>query len=136
MQAVGSIREVGFCRNTIQATITDEDGKDVTNLYDITLNTGLLTITPRRLTVRTHDITRPYYDPPIQDDWSLVGGTLLEGDELRIVTRQQNNTGYDEEIGTFDNTESYYEIHNSKNYKDKTGCYQISFLYGTLVLTD
>lgn len=136
MQAVGRVQEVGFCKNTIQVSITDQDGMDVTELYDITLNTGLLTVIPRRLTVQTMDVTRPYYDKAIEDDWSLVGGTLLEGDELKVSTRQQSTYEYDEEIGTFDNTVLYYEIYNSKTHKNKTACYQISFQYGTLVLTE
>lgn len=137
IRAVGSIQEVGFCRNNIQAIIVDEKGMDVTDLYDITYNTGLLTVTPRRLTVQTLDITRPYYANAIGNDWVLVGGSLLEGDELSVTTLQSSNNGlYYGEIGTFDNTVLYYEITNKSDHKSIAGCYQISFLYGTLVLTE
>ncbi len=137
MRAVGSIQEVGFCRNTIQAVIVDETGMDVTELYDITYNMGLLTITPRRLTVQTLDITRPYYSRPVEGDWTIVGGSLLEGDELSITTLQSTEDSYyDGEIGTFDNTVLYYDIYNNKDHMSRSGCYQISFRFGKLVMTE
>jgi uncharacterized protein YnzC (UPF0291/DUF896 family) len=137
MRAVGTIQEVGFSRNTIQAVIVDEKGMDVTELYDITYNMGLLTITPRRLTVQTLDITRPYYSRPVDGDWTIVGGSLLEGDQLSVETLQHSQSSYyDGEIGTFDNTVLYYDIFNSKDNKSRSGCYQISFRFGKLVMTE
>ncbi len=137
MRAIGSIQEVGFSRNTIQATITDADGMDVSDLYDITYNTGLLTITPRRLTIQTMDVTRPYYAKAIADDWMLIGGSLLEGDELSVKTIQNSEDAlYSDEIGTFDNSVVYYDIINKNDYMNRSGCYQIAFLYGTLILTE
>ncbi|MBR6365600.1 MAG: hypothetical protein IKS10_05845 [Lachnospiraceae bacterium] len=136
MKAIGSIQEVGFCRNTIQAVIVDADGMDVTKLYDIQYNMGLLTINPRRLTIRTLDVTRPYYDSAVENDWSLVGGSLLAGDVLSVTTLQKSSSEYDEEVGTFDNSVLYYDIVNERDNKSRTGCYQISFQYGTLVLTE
>lgn len=137
LRAVGSIQAVGFCRNTIQAVVVDENGMDVTELYDITYNTGLLTITPRRLTIQTLDITRPYYSRAIENDWMLVGGSLLEGDELSVMTLQMSNEAlYYEEIGSFDNTVLYYDIINKNDQKSRAGCYQIAFRYGTLLLTE
>ena len=137
MKAIGSIQEVGFSRNTIQATIVNADGMDVTDLYDITLNTGLLTVMPRRLTIQTMDITRPYYAVSLENDWMLIGGSLLEGDELSVTTLQSSDMmKYSGEIGTFDNTVLYYDITNSEDHSSRTGCYQIAFQYGTLILTE
>ena len=137
MRASGVIQEVGFSRNTIQATIVNADGMDVTDLYDITYETGLLTITPRRLTVQTKNITRPYYSRPVADDWVLVGGSLLDGDELSVSTLQTSDaSNYEGEIGTFDNTVLFYDIINTNDNKSRAGCYQVAFQYGTLILTE
>lgn len=136
MQAIGVVKEVGFSENTIQAKVLDSDGKDVTSLYDITYNTGLLTVTPRRLTIQTMDVTRPYYEKPIEDDWALVGGSLLDGDVLEVMTFQSYVNGYEDQVGTFDNTVLHYYIRDAQGYSSKTGCYQVSFQYGKVILTE
>ena len=67
----------------------------------------------------------------------LIGGSLLEGDELSVKTIQNSEDAlYSDEIGTFDNSVVYYDIINKNDYMNRSGCYQIAFLYGTLILTE
>ena len=134
MSTSGSLWRVGLCNNKITAKITDENGLDVPNLYDITYDTGILSITPRKLVIQTLDVTRPYYDDAIAKDWTLVAGELLPDEVLNVSTRQQSSfNGYD--VGTFDNTVNYYSIRNNA-YDDVSDCYQVSFRYGRLSITE
>ena len=133
MHATGSIWQVGLCRNEISVKITDDFGEDVTKMYNISFDPGLLTVTPRKLVIQTLDVTRPYSDTPIQDDWVLVAGELVNGDVLSVMTQQQSQ--YNDGTGMFDNTVSYYTV-RSGSYYDVSNCYQVSCRYGRLILTE
>ncbi len=133
MHATGSIWQVGLCRNEISVKITDDFGEDVTKMYSISFDPGLLTVTPRKLVIQTLDVTRPYSDTPIQDDWVLVAGELVNGDVLSVMTQQQSQ--YNDGTGMFDNTVSYYTV-RSGSYYDVSNCYQVSCRYGRLILTE
>lgn len=133
MSTTGSIWQVGLCRNEIVVKITDQFGEDVTNMYNITYDPGILTVTPRKLVIQTSDVTRSIDDDAVMDDWALIAGELVSGDSLDVVTRQQST--YSLNTGSYDNTISYYTIRND-SYRDVSNCYQVSYYYGRLILTE
>ena len=129
----GSITLAGICNNTIRFEIYDADGTNVTELYKIDYELGLLTVTPRKLYIRTKDIVRPYYDTVIRNDWEMVSGELLPGDTLEVLTSQQLS-GYSDP-GTYDNTVYSYTLRNEDRW-DISDCYAIFCQPGVYVLTD
>ena len=133
MHATGSIWQVGLCKNEITATITNAAGEDVTKMYSIVYNPGILTVTPRKLVIQTLDVTRSIDDEVLDDDWVLAAGELVDGDLLNVRTKQQAK--YYEVVGMFDNTVDYYTV-RSDSYQDVSNCYQVSFRYGKLILTE
>ncbi|MBO4652999.1 MAG: hypothetical protein J5649_06765 [Lachnospiraceae bacterium] len=129
----GSLTLAGISNNTIRFEIYDAAGTNITDLYKIDYELGLLTVTPRKLVVRTKDVVRPYYDTVIKNDWELVAGELLPGDTLEVLTMQQLSGYYDP--GTYDNTVYSYTLRN-QNYWDISDCYAIYCQTGVYVLTE
>lgn len=130
---LGSITMAGLCNNNVRLKIVDSSGGEVTDLYMINYELGTLTITPRKLYIRTNDVTRPYYDVPVPNDWEFLSGNLLEGDKLTVVTDQQVQR--ESRPGTYDNLVYGYTLKNADGW-DVSDCYQVFAQYGVYILTD
>lgn len=134
MTATGTITTVGQCANIVSFSIVDEDGTDVTNRYDIIVNPGLLSVTPRTLVIRTHDVRRGLYSNPVTDDWELVEGELAPGDTLSIKTKQQYDRA--SEPGSWENSTVRVSVESSGTAGDLSNCYRIIGQYGRYEITE
>ncbi|MBB1499083.1 MBG domain-containing protein [Paracoccus sp. MC1862] len=80
-------------------------GGDVTTNYNITYETGALTITPRPITllgiaVGARDSESVYGETPVLD-WRLISGTLVQGDEITSVRLTSPGTAFKSRVGTY-----------------------------------
>ncbi|MBQ6660622.1 MAG: hypothetical protein IJM57_04245 [Lachnospiraceae bacterium] len=131
--SLGTITTVGIVSNRIEVKICDENGEDVTNLYEVIDQPGELIVMPRYLILQTLDVTRPYYETPYAEDWKIIGGELADGDKLTVSTAQ--GAGIYWEPGTYENTVAFSKIYNESGVL-VTSCYQLVFQTGTVVLTE
>ncbi len=131
MHAFGSITGTGKRINSIEAKITNSDGEDVTELYDINFNPGLLVITPRHLVIRTHDVTRQQgVANVVKDDWEIISGTLARGETITVRTMQQTV----HEPGERENTVVSITINPANSGENVSSYYQISYYYGKAII--
>ncbi|MBO4399220.1 MAG: hypothetical protein J5795_03710 [Lachnospiraceae bacterium] len=128
MKAIGSIRTVGQSANNISVTVYDKKGTEVTYLYDVVVNTGMLTITPRVLVVETSSLVREKGSKPVTDDWKLLDGKLVPGEELKVWTSQQYDSG--DTSGSYENAVVRATIKTEGSSEDLSNCYQIIYRYG------
>lgn len=126
MEATGKITGVGKRINTIEAKIYNAKDEDVTELYEITYDPGVLVVTPRRLVIQTKDVSRGVDEPAELQDWSIVSGSLVEGEEITVKTIQQVET----RTIVMDNTVVSVYIHQQGKTIDVSNCYQITYYYG------
>ena len=134
LKAVGSITGAGSCYNNITVTVTDENGNDVTALYDINCTAGMLTVYPRRIDVRTQNVRRRKGETPVEHDWDLVAGSLASGEVLNIVTIQQRGANNNSFSG--DNYIVSISVTKEGRTDDLSGNYQISYQYGRVDITE
>lgn len=134
MKTYGTITGVGSCYNNVTATVTDENGNDVTALYDIHCEAGMLSVYPRRLDVRTQNVKRRKNDTPVEHDWDLVSGSLAPGEELQVITIQQRNASSNSFSG--DNYIVSVSVTKDGRADDLSGNYQISYQYGRVDITE
>lgn len=130
----GAITRTGSCVNSIDVVILDNHDNDVSDLYNITKNAGILTVVPRNLVIKTKDIHRTIFQDPEEDDWFIMAGSLAPGEILEVTTYQQASTVT---YGTFENSVQHISISNpSNNWSNTTICYQIEYVQGTFTITE
>lgn len=134
MQSTGSITTVGQCANIVSVSIVDGDGTDVTDRYDIVVEPGLLSVTPRTLVIRTHDVRRGLYSNPVTDDWEIVEGELVSGEKITVKTQQQYDSAL--EPGSWENTLVRINVDSSQTAGDLSNCYRIIGQYGRYEITE
>ena len=121
----GSLSNVGVADNLFTVRITDEQGADVTDGYDITYEYGTLTLTRRQLTVKTDSAARLYDGTPlICHDYEQSG--LADGDEIQITF-----TATLTERGTCANIATVRIVRGNA---DVTANYAIALVFGTLTV--
>lgn len=121
--------EVGTYKNEIEASVIDESGKDVTEIYGIKTIHGEIRILPMSLHIRTADMTKEYDGTPLKcEEWSIVSGGIGEGERLTVTRAPTLN-----EIGTVANKMDF--VITDKNGVDVTHRYQIKQYTGSLSLT-
>lgn len=71
-------------------TITGVPDNDVASgNYAVTLNDGVLTITPRPITIQADDLMRVYGAEDPEFTWSIANGTVVNGDAVTVnLTRE------------------------------------------------
>jgi len=112
-------------------SVTDARGRDVSGNYEITYTDGEVEIVRRKITVTTGSKTVRYEDIPAVSTEIKVGGSgLIEGHEI-LGTFTYSEGLY--EIGSVSNTLESLRIRNEGG-RDVTDYYEISFVYGTLVV--
>lgn len=123
-----SLTEVGTCESPISALITDEAGNDVTGLYEIQYTAGTLKVDPRPITLSSPSESKVYDGLPfVRDHVELIGGSLLEGHELRYTFPESIKT-----VGTAENTFNVSVV--DANGADVTHCYSVSTECGQLTI--
>ena len=123
-----SLTEVGTCESPISALITDEAGNDVTGLYEIQYTAGTLKVNPRPITLSSPSESKVYDGLPfVRDHVELIGGSLLEGHELRYTFPESIKT-----VGTAENSFNVSVV--DANGADVTHCYSVSTECGQLTI--
>lgn len=122
--ANGSITNVGTADNTFDAVVTDADGADVTENYEITPIRGILTVTKRALTVTTVSDKKTYDGTPLSNDDCILSSALIEGHRA-VVVESASIT----DAGKIPNT---VRLYITDGYVDVSGNYEIVQETGTL----
>lgn len=124
---------VGTVENAMEFVVTAADGTDVTKNYEFTFSNGTLVILPRVITIRTDSAQKVYDGTPLScSTYSIVGGSLLEGDWLELVCTSITEVGYCENYAV---ECTIYRKEADGSQRVMTNCYQIRFDYGTLKVT-
>lgn len=128
----GAQINVGESQNYISARIVDENGRDVSDEYEIEYQPGTLTVNPVFITIVSDSAVKVYDGEPLTDD----GYTILGGKNLPPQCEVEVNVvGTITEIGSTDN------VVESVVIKDKKGVnisrnFIIAITPGKLVVTD
>ena len=132
-ESIGTRTLAGQSVNYINAYVVDKDGNDMSNQYEIIYRAGTLTVTPRKISIKSSDATKPYDGTPLSSSgWERLAGELCEGHEMNVKTFGQQIS-----VGECDNQIVYVEIFDTASGQkvDVTGSYQIECYYGTLSVT-
>ena len=122
---------VGKHTNTFKVTLTDANGKDVTDHYWINNVYGQVRITPLEITFKAGDSQKAYDGAPLTcDSYSLEEGALIEGHRIALCQIIGSQT----EIGRSDNIITHIMIQDA-NGKDVTSNYSIKLVAGKLRVT-
>ena len=121
----GEITEVGAVENTTEIFIEDRFGNDKSGNYDVSLNLGLLEVTPIDLVIETGS-NEKIYDGKVltSDSWKIVDGKVLSNNIITV-----NNIGRITNVGVVDN-EAVVTIKKENNYV--TSNYNITVVAGRL----
>ncbi|MCQ2409008.1 MAG: hypothetical protein MJ068_00530 [Clostridia bacterium] len=119
--------------NLIVYRIEDAEGKDVIEQYDITYETGTLTLLRRPLSVTTESKTFEYTGEELSwTGFSVTGGTsLASGETAEVVASSVSTIKNVSESGK----DNQFEISVKKDSTDTTANYLISYTYGKLSVT-
>ena len=118
---VGSITIVGHCANDVTVdSITDADGNDMWDNYEIHTQNGTLEVTHRKITVQTATANFVYDgEPHYCEDFDVISDTkVVEWQKAIVVSHQSVQNVWEDvdnalEIKIFDGEEEvtkYYEI--------------------------
>ena len=133
LETVGSRTGVGRSVNAFRIAITDADGRDVTEIYKINADYGVLEVTPREITVMAASAQMEYNGSPL-----TCGGyeiTCASGEALAPGhTVQVTVTGSQTSVGRSDNYVSSIVIRDADG-TDVTVNYGIVLVNGVLYVT-
>ncbi|MBQ3505525.1 MAG: transglutaminase domain-containing protein [Clostridia bacterium] len=125
----GNQTVVGQSQNEYTVTIVDANGADVSDDYEITIETGILGVTPRPIAMQSASATKEYDGEPLTcDEITIVEGSCAGTDIASYVL-----TGSRTDVGVDDNL--FVPKIVDKNGNDVTHNYEITCLYGTLTVT-
>ena len=122
------ITDVGSMYNYFEFEINNSKGEDVTELYDVYFNPGMLTVEPRPITIETMSINRVYDGLPTYFDY------FEEVGEYGVVKGHTiESWGWNEifEHGTVTNSASFDIYDKDGNYC--TYNYEITTVFGEIV---
>ena len=127
----GSITEVGEIPNSVIYThITNADGKNVSDCYEIIAREGTIKVVKGRVTLRVNDLTRVYNGTGQTPERVTVdSGTLYDGDRLGSVVYSGSGT----DVGEYLLGLRSYAIMNGE--RDVTDDYILDVIEGTLTIT-
>ena len=128
-----SITDVGSCVNEIlEYDIFDESGNSVRGNYAVSFENGTLTVTPRKITIKTESESFVYDgEAHSKKEYSIINGDLAPGQRLNI-----NDSSWVEitDVGEIDNTFEFEIVDGSGSVISKHN-YEITYSYGTLTVT-
>ena len=126
---IGSQTGVGVSDNTVDVTIVDSKGKDVTDKYEIEYQLGKLAVNGAMLEFSSASADK-YYDgsPLTSSECTLLSGELEEGHEYTARA-----TGSLTDIGEAENTIEVTVI-DSRTGEDVTDRYYLNLHTGTLTV--
>jgi len=121
-----SITIPGSVSNEIGILILDEEGNNVSDLYDITYQIGTLSVEPRRITISSGNLEKEYDGTALSEgNPQIISGMLLGNHSLEIVSSSSLLTP-----GTQENQIGVKIL--DENNQDVSGYYEITYEYGTL----
>lgn len=124
---------VGTVENRMEFAVTAADGTDVTDIYQIHLSCGNLTIQPRAITIRTGSAQKVYDGSSLScESFTVTSGSLCPGDTLSISYTSITEVGYSE---NFVIQCAIYREEDGQSRREVTECYRISFDFGILKIT-
>lgn len=93
MTVTGSLTQTGLVENRGTARVTDAQGIDVTELYEIEYSFGTLEVKGLPLYISTGSATKVYDSQPLENtQWTLTEGQLEEGATLELWDWTQHFT--------------------------------------------
>lgn len=123
-----SITEVGTAPNEIVASVEDDDGNDVTYLYELIFHPGTLTVYGRHLTVTSASATKIYDGQPLTArEYAVTAGTLFAGHTLEVDMNSERT-----DAGESDNVISVTV--RDRHGNDVTDTYELECVFGTLLI--
>lgn len=125
---VSSITDPGTIENNVGITIYDQDNNIVTNIYDLILELGYLTVTPRRLIIQTETLEK-YFDgaPLTSRNYTILEGSLAPNHRIEeIMESSITNPGSIENFMSV----TIFDINN----QIVTSRYELQIIYGTLTI--
>lgn len=131
--ATGSIAYVGRSVNTFDIVILDASGRDVTYMYKINADYGILEVTPREITITAGSAEKAYDGAPLACREYTVESqyetALPEGHTFEAIL-----SGSQTEIGWSENAIASYTITDG-NGNDVTANYSVRLVGGVLRVT-
>ena len=128
--------DAGVTSNTItQLVICDEDGRDVSNTYNVRYFYGTLLVRPMPITVRSGSASKVYDGTPLtcngEDDWEFTSiYRPIEGHTTQVAI-----SGTRTEVGESDNTIAQVLIYDEAE-KDVTSNYEVTLEFGILTVKE
>ena len=124
--------DVGKSPNYADVKILDKKGKNVTDLFNIQFEYGELSITPRKIKIKSSSLTKKYDGEDFHNKtYDIEYGSICDGEELVAYFPYSHN-----EIG------EYANIIDIEIYKKEDGIsistldnYILEYEYGTLKIT-
>ncbi len=121
----------GVRQNSFSVTVVDEAGRDVTYFYKIDSHYGQLNITPRKISVKADDASKPYDGTPLTcDTYTITEGSLL----THHTVSEHQIEGSQTAIGRSENLLIRIKIVDG-NGNDMTANYAVENLPGKLRVT-
>lgn len=126
---IGNQTEVGTAINTIDDVKIYDSSIDVTDNYLITLETGILEVFKRPITIESSS-NQWVYDGQVKydDTYTITTGALVEGHTLTVVTKT------DIQIKGMKTNVIVVEVEDV-SHQNQSNNYQITYVYGTLEIT-
>ncbi len=127
-QCTGSQTDAGKGKNTLTYSIVNALGRDVSGQYDVTVETGELTVLPQPIYVKTESANKVYDGKPVSNSqYAITSGTLAAGERLRVVSSTSLT-----KAGTVDNVITFAVVDGAG--KDVSHRYQIQLAPGKLTV--
>ena len=120
--------EVGQTDNKATVAVYDSLGANMTDQYQITVDTGTLSVMSQTIYIATGSAEKIYDGTPIQEDtWQITSGTLNPGETIEMIGGAEYT-----DVGTIPNTLRF--VIRDATGKDITERYEIKQIPGTLTI--
>lgn len=133
VSVTGSRTDAGESGNTFTASVLGEDGADIGSNYSVTLQEGTLTVTPRRVSLRSLSLEKVYDGTPLScAEWVIDSQTgLVEGHIVDFIAMPAQITN----VGSCENTVTDIVVVDEASGADVTANYLFTYTFGTLTVT-
>lgn len=130
--STASAFDAGTTLNSIKFAVVDQNGADMTARYEIILSPGSLTITPRKVIIRTGSASKVYDETPLEcKTYEILQGTICQGDELDFAFTSLTEIGYTDNYVV----EATVYRRSDGERRDVSKNYRFTFEYGKLRVT-
>lgn len=128
----GSQTDSGSSENTATVIIRNSNNEDVTDLYDVALVFGTLTVTGQNITIKAKSAEKVYDGTELTNaEYEITAGSLKEGHTLSSV----QIAGAQTNAGASDNVPSNAVILDDATGDNVTSEYFVTYENGTLTVT-